>query len=108
MLIKSEKMIKKMFDRVYGIAYYGEHFSDKNNLGIPYELDADDTVSELNNRIYNLRCKIIDEIKGQDCDIDDYEALTDLDTLYARLLYKYCYKMFLYGYTLNPDNLLEH
>ena len=104
MLIKSEKMIKKIFDRVYGIACYGEHFSDTYNMGIPYELDADENISEIINSIYNLRCKIAKDINGQDFDIDDYATLNNLDSLYDRLLYKYCYKMFLYGYILNPEN----
>lgn len=107
MLIKNEMMIKKIFDRVYGISYYGEHFADAKNMGIPYEFDANGKISELNNKIYNLKRKIAEESKGQDFDIDDYEHLNDLVALYETLLHEYCYKMFFYGFTLNPENSIQ-
>lgn len=40
---------------MYGIACRGEHFDDSNNLEIPYEFEKDSAISEINNKIYNLR-----------------------------------------------------
>ena len=40
---------------MYGIACHGEHFDDSNNLEIPYEFEKDSAISEINNKIYNLR-----------------------------------------------------
>lgn len=107
-LIKSEKMIEKMFNKVFGIAYYGEHFNDTYNMGIPYEFDAEGNISKLNSKIYNLKCTMATEFNGKDSDIDDYEHLCELTSLYERLLQEYCYKMFFYGFTLNPENLLDN
>ena len=86
MLIKNEKMIKKIFDRVYGIACYGEHFDDGNNLEIPYEFESDGAISEVNDKIYNLRCKITEEYtnnKNKNYNTDDYEDLQELECLYT-------------------------
>lgn len=105
MLIKNEKMIKKIFDRVYGIACYGEHFDDRNNLEIPYEFEENGNISDINDKIYNLRCKIAGEYTGnENCDIDNYEDLRKLEFLYECLMKEFCYKMFFYGYTLNLEN----
>lgn len=108
MLIKNEKMIKKIFDRVYGIACCGEHFDDGNNLGIPYEIEKDGAISVVNDKIYNLRRKMAGEYTGnENCDIDDYGDLWSLDCLYSYMMKEMCYKMFLYGYTLSPERLGE-
>ena len=104
MLIKNEKMIKKIFDRVYGIAYCGEHFDDGNNLEIPYEFESDGAISEVNDKIYNLKCKMAEEYKNnKNGNTDDYEDLWKLEFLYECLMKEFCYKMFFYGYNLNPE-----
>ena len=106
MLIKNEKMIKKIFDRVYGIACYGEHFDDGNNLEIPYEFENDGAISEVNDKVYNLKCKMAEEYKNnKNHNTDDYEDLRKLESLYDYLMKEFCYKMFSYGYTLNPENM---
>ncbi len=41
-------------------------------MGIPYEFDGKGEISEINAKIYDLKCKMADEFKGEQCDIDDY------------------------------------
>lgn len=107
-VIKNEKMIRKIFDRVYGIACYGEHYDDQNNMEIPYEFELDGKISNINEEIYNLKCKMVEEYTGKDYfDIGDYRDLRDLDCLYEQLMKEFSYKMFLYGFTLNPENCKE-
>ena len=66
MTVKNEKTIKELFDKVYGISYYGEHFNDaKNSMGIPYEFESNEKISEINSEIYSLKCKIVEEHKGK-------------------------------------------
>lgn len=104
-IVKDEKKIREIFDKVYGIAYYGEYFNDeKNNFGIPYEFEAKGEISKINSKIYDLRCKMAKEFGGEECDIDDYEDLCKLVSYYDDLMQEFCYKMFLYGYALNLDN----
>lgn len=108
MVINNEEKIKKLFDKIYCISYCGEWANDTNhNLGIPYEFEAKGEISQINSKIYNLKCKMAEEFKGQKCDIDDYEDLCELVSLYNDLIQKFCYKMFAYGFTLNPSNLDE-
>lgn len=103
---ENEKIAKKIFDKIYGIAYYGEHYGDvEKNMGIPYEFDGKGEISEINAKIYDLKCKMAEEFKGKQCDIDDYKNLCELVANYDDLIEKFCYKMFLYGFTLNPKNL---
>ncbi len=45
---------------------------------------------------------------GRNCNIDDYENLNDLTSYYDDLIEKFCYKMFFYGFTLNPNNLDDY
>ena len=109
MTVKNEEKIKKIFDKVFGIAYYGEYADDKkNNLGIPYEFEVKGEISELNSKIYDLKCKIATAHMGRNCNIDDYENLNDLTSYYDDLIEKFCYKMFFYGFTLNPNNLDDY
>ena len=105
MTVKNEKTIKELFDKVYGISYYGEHFNDaKNSMGIPYEFESNEKISEINSEIYSLKCKIVEEHKGKKCDIDDYEDLCKLVSSYDDLIKEFCYKMFEYGFTLGSQN----
>ena len=54
-----------MFDRVYGIAWYGEYTENpERNMGIPYEIETDGKISEFNDKIYNIRRKIAEEYTG--------------------------------------------
>ena len=106
MTVKNEKMVRKMFDRVFDIAYYGAYADDENsNMGTPYEFEAKGEISEINSKIYDLRCKIAKDFGGEQCAIDDYEKLCELVSNYDKLIEKFCYKMFLYGFTINPKNL---
>lgn len=107
MLIKNEKIIKKIFDRVYGIAWYGEYTENpERNMGIPYEIEANGKISEFNDKIYDIRRKIAEEYTGHKiCDIDDYANLRYLDDLYTDMMKEISYKMFMYGFILNPENL---
>ena len=43
--------------------------------------------------------------KDENCDIDNYGDLWDLDCLYSYMMKEMCYKMFLYGYTLNLEHM---
>lgn len=104
-IVKNEEKIRKIFDKVYGIAYYGEYFNDeKNNLGIPYEFESKGEISKINSKIYDLKCKMAKEFKGKECDIDDYEDLCKLVSYYDDLMQEFCYKMFSYGISLNMEN----
>ena len=106
MTVENEKMVRKMFDKVFDRAYYGAYADDKeNSLEIPYEFEAKGEISEINSKIYDLRCKIAKDFGGEQCDIDDYEKLCELVSYYDKLIEKFCYKMFLYGFTINPKNL---
>lgn len=106
MFINNEEKIKKLFDKIFDIAYYGAYADDKkNNLGIPYEFETKGEISDINSNIYNLKCKMAQDYKGEQCDIDDYEDLCELVSLYDDLIREFCYKMFAYGFTLNPKNL---
>lgn len=54
-------MIRKMFDRIYGKTRYGKQVNDdKSVLEISYEheSEADDQINKLNDKLYNLKCKI--------------------------------------------------
>lgn len=107
MLIKHEKMIRKMFDRIYGKARYGKQVNDdKSVLEISYEheSEADEQIKKLNDKLYNLKCKMVKKFNRKSCDIDDYEDLCTLISLYENLMQEFCYKMFFCGFTLNPDN----
>lgn len=87
---------------IFGIAYYGAYADDKeNNLGIPTKGE----ISEINSKIYNLKCKMAEEFKDKKCDIDDYEDLCELVSNYDKLVERFCYKIFLYGLTSKPKNL---
>lgn len=109
MTVKNEEKIKKMFEKIFDIVYYGAYADDKeNNLGLPYEFAAEGEISKINSKIYNLKCKMAEEFKGKKCDIDDYEDLCELVSNYDKLIEKFCYKMFLYGVTLNPNNLDDY
>ena len=78
---------------MYGIACYGEHFDDGNNLEIPYELEKDGAISVVNDKIYNLRRKMAEEYTGnENCDIDDYGDLWSLNCLYSYMMKEMCYK----------------
>ena len=91
---------------MYGIACHGEHFDDSNNLEIPYEFEKDSAISEINNKIYNLRWKMAGEyIANKNYNINDYEDLHYLDNLYTDMMAEMSYIMFKYGYTLNPENI---
>ena len=106
MIINNEEKIKKLFDKIFDIAYYGAYADDKeNNLGIPYEFEAKGEISDINSKIYNLKCKMAQDYKGEQCDIDDYEDLCELVSLYDDLIREFCYKMFLYGFKLNLGNM---
>ena len=101
MTVENEEMIRKMFDKIYGIACYGEHFNDSKNMGIPYEYGGSGKISELNETIYDLKCKMAEEFRGEKCDIDDYTDLCKLVSLYDDLIEEFSYKMFCYGLNLN-------
>ena len=109
MTVKNEEKIKKIFDKVFGIAYYGEYADDKkNNLGIPYEFAVEGEISELNSKIYDLKCKIATAHMGRNCNIDDYENLNDLTSYYDDLIEKFCYKMFLDELSLSTKSLEKY
>ena len=108
MVIKDKKMIRKIFDRVYGVACYGNYFDDQeSNMGIPYELEAGGEISRLYDQINNIEHKMAEEYMGSPCEIEDYADLWHLDCFYESLMKEFRYKMFLYGFTLRPDNFSD-
>ena len=104
MVLKNERMIRKIFERIYGIACHGEHFNDGNNWDIPYEFDKDGKISDLSHKIYELRKRISEDLSGKYYDLDDYDNLINLVTCYERLMKEFCYKMFYYGFKMNLKN----